>query len=252
MLFNRKRASRHKPAPTTSDRAQEALARAVPPHSPHSATGAATHLLPAPVPVVPRLESRDIPRPDAARTQSVIDISLTIVGDLDTEGDVRLDGRVCGNVRCAQLIVDKDASITGGIVATEAIIRGRIMGTIRANTVVIQGSAQVESEITYGSLAIDDGASFEGAVRHSDNPLAEPPPVASTADLHRVAQTAESPAPPPASVGLHRYADGAPGTAAGDASDERAAAGTVALPAPAASGCDRLAANGHDRTVKSP
>ncbi len=250
MLFNRKRASRHKPATTTSDRAQEALARAVPPHSPHSATGAATHLLPAPVPVVPRLESRDIPRPDAARTQSVIDISLTIVGDLDTEGDVRLDGRVCGNVRCAQLIVGKDASITGGIVATEAIIRGRVMGTVRANTIVIQGSAQVESEITYGSLAIDDGASFEGAVRHSDNPLAEPPPIASTADLHRAAQ---SPAPPPASVGPHRYADGAPEKAAGDATDERAAAGMVALPAPAAaSGRDRVAANGHNRTAESP
>lgn len=244
MLFNRKRASRHKPATTTSDRAQEALAGPVPPHSPHSA---ATHLPPAPVPVAPRLESRD--RPNAARTQSVIDMSLTIVGDLDTEGDVRLDGRVCGNVRCAQLIVGKDASITGGIVATEAIIRGRVMGTVRANTIVIQGSAQVESEITYGSLAIDDGASFEGAVRHSDNPLAEPPPIASTADLHRAAQ---SPAPPPASVGPHRYADGAPEKAAGDATDERAAAGMVALPAPAASGRDRVAANGHDRTAESP
>ncbi|HEX5957535.1 MAG TPA: polymer-forming cytoskeletal protein [Hyphomicrobiaceae bacterium] len=251
MLFSRKRASRHTPATMTSDRAQEPPAGPIAPHSRHSATGASTNFPPAPVPVVARPDFRDAPRSNSARTQAVIDASLTIVGDLDTDGDVRLDGRVCGNVRCAQLIVGQDASITGGIIANEAVIRGRITGTIRANVIVIQGSAHVESEITYGSLAIDSGASFEGAVRHSDNPLAEPQPAASTADLQPVAQTAATPTPPPAGVGLEGHAD-APETAAGDASGEGVVTGTVALPAPVAVGQDRVTANGHDQTVKSP
>jgi cytoskeletal protein CcmA (bactofilin family) len=105
------------------------------------------------------------------RLQSVMDETLAVVGDLRTDGDLRLDGHICGNVQCAQLILGPKAAITGVVTAEEAIIRGRITGTIRANVVVLQGSAHVESDIVYGTLAIDDGAEFQGAVRCSDNPL---------------------------------------------------------------------------------
>jgi cytoskeletal protein CcmA (bactofilin family) len=107
-------------------------------------------------------------------TQSFIDSSLTIVGDLHSAGDVRIDGRICGNVRCAQLILGRDATVTGSVAAQQVIVRGRIVGTVRAPAVIIQDSAHVESEIIYCSLAIDDGAFFEGAARRRDNPLAEP------------------------------------------------------------------------------
>jgi cytoskeletal protein CcmA (bactofilin family) len=105
------------------------------------------------------------------RPQSVMDETLAIVGDLRTDGDLRLDGHICGNVQCAQLILGPKAAITGVVTAEEAIIRGRITGPIRARVVVLQGSAHVESDIVYGSLAIDEGAAFQGAVRRSDNPL---------------------------------------------------------------------------------
>jgi len=106
-----------------------------------------------------------------ARLQSVMDETLAVVGDLRTDGDLRLDGHICGNVQCAQLILGPKAAIVGVVTAEEAIIRGRITGSIRAHVVVLQGSAHVESDIVYGTLAIDDGAEFQGAVRRSDNPL---------------------------------------------------------------------------------
>jgi cytoskeletal protein CcmA (bactofilin family) len=129
---------------------------------------------------------------DGALTQSYIDASLTIVGDLHSAGDVRIDGRICGNVRCAQLILGRDASITGTVVAAQTIVRGKIIGTIRSPVVVIQDTAHVESEIAYCSLAIDDGACFEGTVHHHDNPreleLAAAPPT----ERQAAAQSAES------------------------------------------------------------
>jgi cytoskeletal protein CcmA (bactofilin family) len=127
---------------------------------------------------------------NGTHTQSYIDASLTIVGDLHSEGDVRIDGRICGNVRCAQLIVGREASVTGAVIAEQAILRGRIIGTIRAPAVVIQDTAYVESEIIYGSLAIDDGAFFEGAAHRRDNPLAEELAASPLAELQRVAQAA--------------------------------------------------------------
>ena len=177
MLFSRKSASRE-PSPAPIDAAEQPLTRepvpaAGPPGDRHIASDA-----------------------NGTHTQSYIDASLTIVGDLHSEGDVRIDGRICGNVRCAQLIVGTAASITGAVMAEQAIVRGRIIGTVRAPAVVIQDTAYVESEITYGSLSIDHGAFFEGAVRRRNNPLAEEPAASPLLELQRVAQAAEG-APEP-------------------------------------------------------
>jgi cytoskeletal protein CcmA (bactofilin family) len=166
------------------------------------------------------------------RPQSFIDASLTIVGDLHAEGDVRLDGRICGNVDCAQLIVGRDAAITGAVTAEQAIVRGRITGTIRAPVVILQDTAHVESEITYGQLAIDDGATFEGAAYRSDNPLAEAA-ARSMEGLQRMMRAAEA----AANQGRRGANAGAEGAAV-------APPPPAALPAPAA--------NGHDPAEHKP
>jgi cytoskeletal protein CcmA (bactofilin family) len=121
-----------------------------------------------------------------ARPQSVMDATLAIVGDLRTDGDLVLDGHICGNVQCAQLIVGPKAAITGAVTAEEAIVRGRITGTIRAHVVVLQRTAHVESDIVYGMLAIDEGAEFQGAVHRSANPLEDDDQAAALAELKRM------------------------------------------------------------------
>jgi cytoskeletal protein CcmA (bactofilin family) len=148
---------------------------------------------PAPAPEAPPASCKsNVGSADRPRSQSFIDASLTIVGDLHSEGDVRLDGRICGNVTCAQLIVSEDASITGAVTAEETIVRGSITGKIRSPLVILQETAQVESEITYTVLAIDDGATFEGAARRSERPLEEPDAVSPLLELQQML-TAERP-----------------------------------------------------------
>ena len=121
-----------------------------------------------------------------ARARSVIDATLAIVGDLQTEGDLQVDGHICGNVQCAQLIVGRNAGITGAIRAEEAVIRGRITGTISANVIVVQGTAHVEADIVYNQLAIDEGAAFEGDARRSARPLEEDETHSALVDLKRM------------------------------------------------------------------
>src|SRR5262249_38634100 len=79
--------------------------------------------------------------------RSLIDRSANMIGDLWSEGDVQIDGHLCGNINCAQLLVGKDAVITGVVIAQEAVIRGKMTGLIRATRVLLQASARVESEI---------------------------------------------------------------------------------------------------------
>jgi cytoskeletal protein CcmA (bactofilin family) len=108
-----------------------------------------------------------------AATQSVIDAWLTITGTLESEGDVRVEGQIRGDIRCAHLVVGREATVSGDIVAEEAVVRGKVKGSIRANRVILQDSACVESDIYHKTLSIDEGASFDGQSCHRLQPFPE-------------------------------------------------------------------------------
>ena len=112
-----------------------------------------------------------LPAAKGPARSSLIDARLTITGNLDSEGDLQVDGRVQGRVRCQQLIVGTDATIDGDIVAAEVVVRGKVKGVIRADRVQLQEAARVESEIIFEkSVGIDEGASFEGEIRRGSGP----------------------------------------------------------------------------------
>jgi cytoskeletal protein CcmA (bactofilin family) len=50
-------------------------------------------------------------------------------------------------------------------------VRGRLEGTITGYRVTLQAQCHVEGDIFHQSLAIEQGAYFEGKARRSDNPL---------------------------------------------------------------------------------
>src|SRR5215831_17893507 len=104
-------------------------------------------------------------------TRSVIDAWLQITGNLESEGEVQVDGQIHGDIRCAHLTVGKDAQVAGNIIADEVVVRGKVMGIIRANRVILQDTAQVESEIFHKKLSIDEGAAFEGSSRRCEDPM---------------------------------------------------------------------------------
>jgi cytoskeletal protein CcmA (bactofilin family) len=112
--------------------------------------------------------NRQVPAP----SRSVIDAWLEIVGNLRTEGEILVEGRIEGDVRCVQLIVAADATITGSIVADEVIVYGKIKGNIRANKVVLKDTAVVESDIIHKQIVIERGACFDGSSCRRDQPLA--------------------------------------------------------------------------------
>jgi cytoskeletal protein CcmA (bactofilin family) len=110
-------------------------------------------------------------RKATAPTRSVIDSWLTITGNLQSEGEVQVEGQINGDIRCAHLTVGRDASITGNIIAEEVVVRGKVKGIIRANRVTLQDGAQVESEIYHKSLVIEQGGLFDGTSRRREDPM---------------------------------------------------------------------------------
>jgi cytoskeletal protein CcmA (bactofilin family) len=98
---------------------------------------------------------------------SIIASDMTVVGDLETEGVVRIEGRVKGAVRVgAQVLVATGAVIEGDLHTQEAVIAGQVSGSIHAHErVELQASAVVAGDILTPRIAIVEGARVSGEVK---------------------------------------------------------------------------------------
>jgi cytoskeletal protein CcmA (bactofilin family) len=98
---------------------------------------------------------------------SIVAADLTVVGELRTEGVVKIDGTVEGNVRAArQVLISKGGHVRGDVVTKEAIIGGRVAGSIQASErVEVQDAATVEGDIVTQRILVHEGGEVNGNVR---------------------------------------------------------------------------------------
>ena len=87
---------------------------------------------------------------------SIIASDMTVVGDLETDGVVRIEGRVKGTVRVGAQV----------LVAVGAVIAGQVSGGIHARErVELQATAVVAGDILTPRIAIVEGAKVSGEVK---------------------------------------------------------------------------------------
>jgi cytoskeletal protein CcmA (bactofilin family) len=104
---------------------------------------------------------------------SIIGEDLTINGNVNSKGEIQVDGEIQGDIHCGSLLLGDKSQVVGGVVAEDIVVRGRVVGSIRGLRVTLQAQSHVEGDIFHQSLAIEQGAYFEGKSRRSDDPLAE-------------------------------------------------------------------------------
>jgi cytoskeletal protein CcmA (bactofilin family) len=98
---------------------------------------------------------------------SIIAGDMAVIGDLETEGVVRIEGRVKGNVKVgSQILVAQGATIEGDLRTQEAVIAGTVTGAIHASDrVELQATAVVAGDIHTARIAIVEGAKVAGEVK---------------------------------------------------------------------------------------
>jgi cytoskeletal protein CcmA (bactofilin family) len=117
----------------------------------------------------------------------VIGNDLTLLGEKITiisQNKLQVDGHVRGNVHGKQVLITEHGSVVGTVCAESIEVRGAVRGAIRAVSVTLQASAQVEGDIMNQKLAISEGANFDGRVRRSNDtaelmPVLDPEAIAS-------------------------------------------------------------------------
>jgi cytoskeletal protein CcmA (bactofilin family) len=102
---------------------------------------------------------------------STIGEDLTIIGNVTSKSEIHLDGHVQGDVRCVALVLGESSQLKGNVIAEDVVIRGRLIGSVRALRVMLQSTAHVEGDLLHKSLAIEQGAYFEGKSCRSDASL---------------------------------------------------------------------------------
>jgi cytoskeletal protein CcmA (bactofilin family) len=101
---------------------------------------------------------------------SIIGPGMRVVGDCQTEGTLRIEGSVEGTVRAGKAVVlGKDGVVDGDISTQDAVIGGRVTGSIVAESrLELQATCVVEGEIRARRIKLDEGGKVNGTVHVGD------------------------------------------------------------------------------------
>lgn len=99
-----------------------------------------------------------------AAAETVVGPSVKIQGDLNSEGNIRIEGQVAGKVNTSQSVhVGEAAKIAADVHAGNAIVAGEIQGNVKVvGNLILQATARVAGDITCSILRVEDGAQFTG------------------------------------------------------------------------------------------
>jgi cytoskeletal protein CcmA (bactofilin family) len=109
--------------------------------------------------------------------QNIIAQGTKIVGDLNSEGDLRIDGIIEGNIKTSgKVVVGKSGLIKGTLQGTDAYFEGKFSGKLTlSGTLTLKSSAHIEGEVVAGKLEVEPGATFnvtcvmKGSVKEMNN-----------------------------------------------------------------------------------
>jgi cytoskeletal protein CcmA (bactofilin family) len=97
---------------------------------------------------------------------SIIGPGMKITGDCESDGTIRVEGSIEGSVRAAKsVVVGKDGLVVGDVTTQDAIIAGRVNGSVTAESrVELQASCRIEGDIRSRRVKLDEGGQVDGVL----------------------------------------------------------------------------------------
>lgn len=87
-----------------------------------------------------------------------------IIGDIESDGDIRMDGVMEGRLNCkGRVVIGPEARIKGTINAQNAEILGNVEGEINViDLLSLKATALIIGDLIMGKFMVEPGASFTG------------------------------------------------------------------------------------------
>jgi cytoskeletal protein CcmA (bactofilin family) len=103
--------------------------------------------------------------PENAQASNRILIGTEIIGDITSNGDMRIDGKIKGSIKLqGKLVIGEQGEVEGDITCSNATIAGNLKGKANvAELLSLQNTAKVEGDMYIGRLQVEPGAVFTGS-----------------------------------------------------------------------------------------
>jgi cytoskeletal protein CcmA (bactofilin family) len=102
---------------------------------------------------------------------SIIGPGMEVVGECQTDGTIRIEGTVQGTVRAGKaVVVGKDGMVDGDIFTQDAVISGRVRGTLVAESrLELQATCRIEGEVRARRMQLEEGAILNGTIQMGES-----------------------------------------------------------------------------------
>ncbi len=110
-----------------------------------------------------------------SNTPTIIDSGTEIIGDITSNGDVKLDGKLTGNIIAkGRFILGATGTIEGNVSCSDSTIQGKIKGKLTVKGLLaLKSTANLLGDIITSKLSIEPGAIFTGTCNMDNNNAAK-------------------------------------------------------------------------------
>jgi cytoskeletal protein CcmA (bactofilin family) len=107
----------------------------------------------------------------AAGSQTSIGAGAVITGDINTAGDLRIDGTLNGNIHCnGRVLIGPEGVVNGDIESIHADILGQVKGKLQVQELLhLRGKGLIGGDVHAGRFQMEPTATFNGQCHTGGN-----------------------------------------------------------------------------------
>ena len=104
---------------------------------------------------------------ELSNSSNIIGKGTVLDGSLETYGNIRVEGKVVGNVKTkSKVALGQSSRVEGGILAQNAEVAGEVQGTLEVSELLLlKPTAVVHGDIITNKLIVESGAAFNGSCK---------------------------------------------------------------------------------------
>ncbi|WP_369824145.1 polymer-forming cytoskeletal protein [Reichenbachiella sp. 5M10] len=104
---------------------------------------------------------------ELSNSSNIIGKGTVLTGDIETFGNIRIEGKIVGNMKTkSKAACGHSSHIEGNILAQNAEIAGTVTGKLEVSELLIlKPSAVINGDIITNKLIVESGATFNGGCK---------------------------------------------------------------------------------------
>ena len=101
---------------------------------------------------------------ELSNSSTIVGKGAVMEGNIETFGNVRIEGRVIGNIKTkSKAALGESARVEGTILAQNAEIAGEVKGLVEiSELLVLKSTAIIHGDIVTNKMVVESGATFNG------------------------------------------------------------------------------------------